>query len=61
MMLRTVYATIDTFTSLQYSNANTSCQVLGFDAEAIFNAIILSLRLEGLNITALWLMLTKMY
>jgi hypothetical protein len=42
--------------SLQY--ANTSRHVLVFDAEAIFNAIGLSLKLEGLNITA-WLMLLK--
>jgi len=38
-------------------NANTSHQVLVFDAEAIFNAIGLSLKLEGLNITAPWLMM----
>ena len=49
----------DTFTSLQYSRVNSPRQVLGFDAEAIFNAIGLSLRLEGPNIIVPWLMLTK--
>jgi hypothetical protein len=44
-----------------YSNANTSRQVLVFDAEAIFNAIGLSLKLEDLNIIDPWLMLNPKY